>query len=499
MGSFQVRELAEPNPSSLIESLRAFGYSLPTAVADLVDNSLTASASKVETYFDWRGGSSSICVVDNGVGMSRERLVEAMRPGSSSPLFERDPKDLGRFGLGLKTASFSQCRRVTVHSKTADGIETERTWDLDHVGATSTWELVEVDDPEIKRLCEPLHKHVSGTAVIWQVCDRVVPTTADANDDKAQRRFLELADEVMHHLSLVFHRFIDGVPPVHFSINGNKIKAFDPFLSKATATQILTEETLRLHGEPVTVRPFVLPHHSKLSSAEYEGAAGRRGWAQSQGFYVYRNRRLLVDGDWLSLGLRKEDHYKLARIQVDIPNTLDADWQIDVRKARAMPPPALRDRLHQIASITRAQASNIYRHRGARLGNAQNELTLLWERKISHGKPRYALNRQHPAIKRLETPADCSPANVEAVLRLIEESIPVPTISIDVAEYADQQREPFEHTDVSVLVQLGRELAESMRATGTTPQDAAARLAAFEPYNKLPHIVQMILEESTNG
>ena len=410
----QTRELAEPNPGSLIESLRAFGYSLPTAIADLVDNSLTAGASRVDVHFNWNGGKSSICVIDNGRGMSRERLVEAMRPGSLSPLVHRDPKDLGRFGLGLKTASFSQCRRLTVRTKAIGGIETERTWDLDHVGATGVWQLVELADPEIRRLCDPLQGHDTGTAVIWQVCDRIVPSQADADDDKAQRRFLELADDVMHHLALVFHRFIDGVPPVHFAINGNKIKAFDPFLSKEKATQILTEETLRLHGEPVVVRPFVLPHHSKLNQATYESAAGRRGWSQSQGFYVYRNRRLLVDGDWLSLGLRKEDHYKLARIQIDLPNTLDADWQIDVRKARATPPPALRDRLLQIATITRTQASNIYRHRGARLGGTAQELTLLWERKISHGKPRYELNRQHPAIKRLQDPTNCSPANVEA-------------------------------------------------------------------------------------
>lgn len=493
------RELAEPNPSSLIESLRAFGYSLPTAVADLVDNSITAEATKIEILFHWNGADSSVSVVDNGVGMTRERLVEAMRPGSLSPLADRDAKDLGRFGLGLKTASFSQSRRLTVHTKTKAGTENERTWDLDHVGSTGKWQLVELSDPEVDGLCSPLRAHQSGTAVIWQVCDRIVPPNVTVDDDKAQRRFLELAEDVMHHLALVFHRFIGGVPHVQLTVNGNKLKAFDPFLTKETATQTLTEETLRFRGESIVIRPYVLPHLSKLTPAKYQGAAGRRGWTQSQGFYVYRNRRLLVDGDWLGLGLRKEDHYKLARIQVDIPNTLDADWQIDVRKARATPPPALRDRLLQIAEITRTQASNIYRHRGARLGNTKQELILLWERKISHGKPRYELNRQHPMIKRLHNPATCTPANVEAVLRLVEESIPIPTISIDLAEHADQQREPFEHADTSELVQLGRELAEAMRATGASPKDAAARLGAFEPFNKLPHIVQMILEDTTCG
>ena len=493
-----VRESAEPNPASLLESLRAFGYSLPTAIADLVDNSLTASATRIDVRFHWSGGASSVSIVDDGRGMSRERLVEALRPGSLSPLAARDQKDLGRYGLGLKTASFSQCRRVTVHSKTPSGEETERTWDLDHVGSTGSWRLVELDDPEVARFCEPLARMASGTVVVWQACDRIVPQGSDTDDDKAQRRFLELAEEVMHHLALVFHRFIDGVPPIVVSVNGNRLKAFDPLLSQEKG-EMLTEETLRLRGEAVVVRPYLLPHHSRMSQAAYERAAGRRGWTQSQGFYVYRNRRLLVDGDWLSLGLRKEDHYKLARIQVDLPNTLDADWQIDVRKARATPPPALRERLLQIAQLTRTQASNVYRHRGSRLGTPAQSLTLLWERRISHGKPRYELNRTHPAIARLRDEASCTPANVESLLRLIEETIPVPTITIDVAEHSDSQREPFERADVSELVRLGSELTGAMRSAGASPEEAAARLSAFEPFNRLPHVVQMVMESESVG
>jgi hypothetical protein len=423
-----------------------------------------------------------------------------MRMGTLSPLLVRDAKDLGRFGLGLKTASFSQCRRLTVRTKNAAGEAAERSWDLDHVGATGEWRLVEFSDEVVDELCKPLEQYPSGTAVVWQLCDRIVPANVDVSDDRAQRRFLEHAEGVIHHLALVFHRFIDGVPSVTLSVNGNKVKAFDPFLSHDKATQMLTEETLRIHDEPVVVRPFVLPHHSKLSQPTYERAAGRRGWTQSQGFYVYRNRRLLVDGDWLALGLRKEDHYKLARIQIDLPNTLDADWQIDVRKARATPPSALRERLLQIAQLTRTQASNVYRHRGARLTSALGQtLTLLWERKISHGKPRYELNREHFAIRRLTEVENCTPANVEAVLRLIEETVPVPTISIDATEYADQQREPFERSDTTELIRLGTELTAAMRSAGATPEEAVARLAAFEPFNKLPHLVQMILENNKLG
>lgn len=491
-------ELAEPNAGSLIESLRAFGYSLPTAIADLVDNSLTAGATTIEVHLHWSGGNSAVAILDNGAGMSPEELVQAMRPGSLSPLEQRDPKDLGRFGLGLKTASFSQCRRLTVRTKANASDVSERTWDLDHVGATGEWRLVTLEDPVVQNFALQLDAVKSGTLVVWQLCDRIVSPTTDLNDDKAQRRFLELADDVAHHLALVFHRFMDGVPPVSIAVNGNKLKSFDPFLQKEKATQLLTEETLRLHGEPVIVRPFVLPHHSKMERDRYDLAGGRRGWTQSQGFYVYRNKRLLVDGDWLGLGLRKDDHYKLARIQIDIPNTLDAEWQIDVRKARATPPAALRESLRRLAELTRTSASNIYRHRGARLGSSSNRLILLWDRRISHGKPRYELNREHPAVKRALTSNGCTPAAVESMLRLIEETVPIPTITIDVSDYPDQQREPFEHTDSSELVRLGRELTDAMIASGAKPDEAAARLSALEPFNRMPHVVQTIMEEKSN-
>jgi hypothetical protein len=492
--SMEGRELAEPDPASLIESLRAFGYNLPTAIADLVDNSLTAGASRVDICFRWDGASSTVCITDNGAGMSKSRLVEALRPGSLNPLGQRDARDLGRFGLGLKTASFSQCRRLTVRTRTRGGDDTKRTWDLDHVGLSREWRLVEYDDPEADALLAGVESFDSGTTVLWQGCDRIVPAGTNPDDDRAQRRFLELADGVTHHLALVFHRFIDGLPPVKFRINGNVLKSFDPFLQREKSTQ-LAEETLKLHEQAVVVRPFVLPHHTKLTKDVYDRAGGPRGWTQSQGFYVYRNKRLLVDGDWLGLGLRKEDHYKLARIQVDIPNTLDSEWQIDVRKARATPPLPLRDRLFQIAQLTRTSASNVYRHRGARLRNPKQELVFLWERKLSHGKPRYELNRAHPAVARVVTGQCCTPRDVACLLKLIEETLPVPTITIDVAERPDEQREPFEHLDTTDLVVLGTELAKSMRESGATVGETVERLSSLEPFNRLPHVVQCVFEE----
>ena len=493
--SAQYRELAEPNAASLVESLRAVGYSLQTAIADLADNSLTAGANRVEVKFCWAGEDSAVSIIDNGRGMDRAQLIDALRPGASNPLEPRDSRDLGRFGLGLKTASFSQCRRLTVHSKTQAGEETQRTWDLNHVGRTNEWRLIEVSDPVVSEMVTELAKFKSGTVVVWQGCDRIVPPGTSPDDEKAQRRFLESASRVIEHLALVFHRFMEGIPPIKFHVNGNPVKPFDPFLTTEKATQQLTEETLKLRGQSIVIRPFVLPHHSKMTKEAYERAAGPRGWTQSQGFYIYRNKRLLVDGEWLLPGLRKDDHYKLARIQIDIPNTLDSEWQIDVRKARATPPTVLRDRLMQIAQLSRTNASNIYRHRGARLRNSQDELVLLWDRRLSHGKAKYELNRAHPFIQRILDGSCCSPKNVESLLRLVEETVPVPTITIDAAERPDEQREPFQNTDSAELIELARQLVRSLILSGSSSSDAISRLSAVEPFHRLPHIIEAMREE----
>ena len=134
-------EITAPDAASMFESLRAFGYELPTALADLIDNSVFAGARNVWIDFEWNGAESTVSITDDGHGMAEKELVNAMRPGSRNPREVRDPKDLGRFGLGLKTASLSQGRRLTVRSKQVESTGFTRCWDLDHVAKTGDWYL----------------------------------------------------------------------------------------------------------------------------------------------------------------------------------------------------------------------------------------------------------------------------------------------------------------------------------------------------------------------
>ncbi|HNT14178.1 MAG TPA: ATP-binding protein [Verrucomicrobiota bacterium] len=488
-------ETVPPEPAALVESLRAFGYELSTALADLADNSLFHHSRHITVHFHWAGENSAIALADDGDGMDERTLVNAMRLGSRNPRAPRDPGDFGRFGLGLKTASFSQCRRVTVFTKQHRKETLIRCWDLDHVAETGEWQLLRTSSALAARLAEKLADTKQGTVVIWEKLDRLTADTKTENDAD-EDAFLRRAEQVGDHFSAVFHRFMNGNRAVAFSLNGTAIQPWDPFLVDEAATQRLPLERLRFQGHVVEVEPFILPHLSKLDISAHRTAAGLRGWNAHQGFYIYRNRRLLVPGDWLGIkGWRQEEHYKLARIQVDLPNALDHEWEIDVTKSRARPPEKLRRELVRIGESTRSVAKRVYSHRGAKLVPAEGqERVFLWEQTAKHNQVSYRVNRDHPLVKQVR--AACSDApKFSALIRLIEETIPVPLITITDREKPDQTIGPFETSKESEILEVMRQVFASLRASGLSRREALLRLAHFEPFPRFPELLQTIQEE----
>ena len=486
-------DIAAPHAASLVESLRAFGYELPTALADLVDNSITAGAKSIWVDFHWDGENSVITITDDGDGMAEETLVAAMRPGSQNPLKPREPHDLGRFGLGLKTASFSQCRCVTVRSAVRGGKPATRCWNLDHIARVNDWQLLRSGDaaaePHFRRLGE-LSK---GTAVVWQNIDRLVAGQR-TNSEREQQLFLQRADAVRRHLAMVFHQLMAGKRGVNLLLNERLVEAWDPFLASEPATQVLPVTRLKLRGAVVEIEPFVLPHHSKLPKPKHESAAGPRGWNAHQGFYVYRNRRLLVPGDWLGFGWAKEEHYKLARIRVEVPNALDHDWAIDVTKSRALPPTALRDDLRRIGERTRSDAKRVYSHRGAKLTpKADADRVLLWEPMAKHDKMFYRLNRQHPLLKQ-SLAATSNRSAFNALLRLIEETVPFPHIAIENSEKPNSLPGPFEHTAEGQIREVMEQAFHSLVASGYGAKEAVNRLRTIWPFELFPALLQSLSE-----
>lgn len=477
-----------PRADALVETFRAIGYSPETAIADLIDNSVTAAARTVAIEFKWAGADSTVIISDNGHGMSAPVLVGAMRPGSTNPLQERVASDLGRFGLGLKTASFSQCRRLTVLSKPAGGTAEYRCWDLDHIARTQGWHLLTwVSD---LNLVQRLNNMPHGTIVVWELADRLAGGL-HAGSDRDRSKFNQLIERVQWHLEMVFHRYLQN--GLVITINGNLLRPWDPFLTGRPGTQRLADE------EPSTqvhVSPYVMPHHRLFATREEHEYAGRvKGWNAHQGFYIYRNDRLLVAGDWLGFFARDE-HHKLARIAISLPAALDHEWQIDIRKAQAKPPFFLRDRLRSIASTTRQRAADVYRTRGQKIQKLTGApITTVWQQEVKEGRTRYRLNRDHPALQTVldELGNTSAASRLREALRFIEETIPVPLIALNAVEQPRAEAQPFEDEDREAL-ELMRRIYQRKRKIGSTPDEARQYVARIDPFHQKPHLLEQLAD-----
>jgi hypothetical protein len=471
---------AIPDAGPMIETLRAIGYSVESAIADVVDNSISAGAKNVHIDFDYAGSKSWLSILDDGTGMSAEQIVIAMKPGSQNPNDERSSKDLGRFGLGLKTASFSQCRLLTVLSAREQSAASWWSWDLDYVRDTGEWNLVKYK-PE-GGFIDKLSAQKSGTLVLWENMDRLI-TDLHQDENVALDKFLVIMKNVMQHLSMVFHRYIDS-GAVNIWMQQRKIEAWDPYMFSSGATQKFPVEPL--YNGRVKIRGFVLPHKSKLTDAEFRQAEGPKGWNAQQGFYIYRNERLLVAGDWLGL-FRKEEHYKLARIMIDLPNTLDKEWQIDIRKSVARAPLILKENLKSYGTMVRNQAVEVYRHKGKVLQRKFSSMKFepVWLEKVRHGKRFYEINREHPLI--IKT----GDAPMKILLRLLEESVPVPLIVLRESEDPDSFTKPFENAPSAEITAMIRVVYDSLLKTNSE-KDAKTRLHFIEPFNEYPELIETL-------
>jgi hypothetical protein len=492
-------DIVEPHASSIIESFRAFGYNLQTAISDIVDNSISAKAKNIWLQFCWDGSHSHISIRDDGHGMTEERLINAMRPGSQNPLEEREPDDLGRFGLGLKTASFSQCRGLTVASRSKNYAVAIRRWDLDYVNQVDEWRLLRTPAEGSAQKLNDLETMPCGTIVLWECLDRIVGESK-TNDQKAQDDFFETVEVVENHLAMVFHRFLEKRDRLQIWINNRLVEPWNPFLEDESATQKLPREPLFFNSEPLEVQAYVLPHHSKLDAETHTRASGINGWNAQQGFYVYRNERLLVFGDWLGLGYRKDEDCKLARIQVDLPNSMDSDWNIDIKKSRARPPASLKADLKRIAKLTRHRATEIYRHRGKVIAReSAGKYVFPWDKKLRRGKVFYAVNQEHALVKEALNLPPPYQSIIRALLRLLEETVPVQQIWVDNATELEKQLKPFDGIPSEQVVEVMVEIYRALRKSGMTQNQARDRILTMEPFQHFETLVKTLSDQLIRG
>lgn len=479
-----------PKADAMIHSLRAFGYDLGMAIADLIDNSIFAGSTDIWINYSWNDSDPWIAIVDNGKGMSEEKLVEAMTLGSTSPLAERDPEDLGRFGLGLKTASFSQCKLVTVSSKTAEGIYATRFWDLDHVEKVKQWMLGITPTPEINELLKPLSELPSGTIVLWKELDRVIDFSSQSRHNPKEE-FLNRFIYVKKYLEMIFHQHLENRrKKLNIHVGRGLCIPWDPYMKKNDFRQLLSEE--KYEDSRVRVVPYVLPHVSNRSEQENENGAGPKGWNAQQGFYVYRNRRMIVSGGYLDFNLKPEEHYKLARIQVEITNDMDHEWSIDVRKAVASPPERLKGDLLRIAKVTRQRASEVYRARTGARKTRQSKSRInhesAWIKKEFDGKIIYKINTNNAVMKKLIEEASISKSWLNKFCYLIENTLPHRLIIMDGIEHEDCHVNLPDKLCVppEELKNLCIEIYSNKLKDGLTHEESVDLTCSIEPFDSHP-------------
>lgn len=483
---------AAPLPESMIESLRDIGYTPETAVADIIDNAIYAKAKNIWIDFDWNDGKPQIRFIDDGIGMTNDELIQAMRPGSQSPSAEREKNDLGRFGLGLKTASFSQCRVFTVISKKENADIAYWRWDIDFVtDYAHSWKILNVANPgDIARV----QSMKTGTLVVWENPDRLTSRSKKRNKRKNTEEddFYKTAAKIKRHIEMIFHRYLE-TRKIKIIFNEKEIIAWDPFLRGETATQPIPESNFE-NGN-IKIRPYILPHRSKISPDIWQENEDRGGWDKLQGFYIYRNERIILAADWLGF-TRKKAHYKLARIMIDLPNHLDHEWQIDIRKSTARPPLSVREELKPIFKATVIDAEMVYRHRGKETQRTlPGEFTFVWREFEKDKRYYFRIDRTHPVIVELKAKLPDNNKDIERLLRLIEETVPGPTIIAKENEYPDGLTSPFEEKADEELTDFMKELLCGWKKQGLGSQDAKRRLLTTEPFSDYPQLIETLTDE----
>ncbi|WP_199883763.1 ATP-binding protein [Anaerosinus massiliensis] len=415
-------ELA-PDAHLLLSSLRSVGYRPETAIADIVDNCITAGADMVKVNFIWNGRESKIIICDNGIGMDQEKLIKSMKIGSSSPKDYRAKNDLGRFGMGMKTAAFSMGKQLNVVTK-INNQYSNACWDLSFIekDASGLWKLLVSEET---KFADYLDDWDHGTAIVVEDLDHIIPEHG-SKATKTKNNFYALIDVVLKHLGLVFHRFIED-ESLKITINDVPVVAWNPFCLSNSATQELGEEVYCENSKEVIIQPYTLPHKTKFKTEkEFADAEGPYGLTAHQGVYVYRNRRLLVFGTWFG-HIRKEPAFNLARIKLDIDAESDYDWKIDIKKSAATPPLYIRDILYRTIDICTETSAKVYNSRGSYSKNVISpNLGYVWEqRKNKNGLYSFHVNKKHPILAGVEKKLDnTGQEDLSAFLALVENYAP---------------------------------------------------------------------------
>ena len=357
-----------PDPSNEIQMLSRIGYTLESAISDIIDNSISANSKSIRIdSFPSSNEKIFWSILDDGHGMNPEELQENMRIGCKDPTKEREKMDLGRFGSGLKTASISQAKKITVFSKTANSKLSAARWDVDNVCDKKKWLLEVFLHQEIEKILpESLRlKTKSGTCVLWEEIPRYIEK--DHTDISAIQA--EDIVRVKKHISKHFHKFMGGSYKIKFYVNGEKLSPIDPFMTTYDGyNEGPPSEPFRVKGGKVTIKVHNIPHWNKLNAEQMDKYGGQSEISKKQGLYIYRADRLIIEGGWLGL-TNNSQLGNLSRVEINMPVSMDEEWQTDVKKSSLQLPPKIRIALRELIKIPIKKSKRTYKYKGTKEEN----------------------------------------------------------------------------------------------------------------------------------
>lgn len=490
MIEYEQAEDFTPDPISLLESNRNLGYSIEEAVSDLIDNSITAFASEIRYEIHWNEGAPFFTLFDNGKGISIENndLIDSFKLGSTNPLTERDPEDLGRFGFGMKTASLSQARILNVISKTADNNIASRALDLDYINSIGKWNLRYCDEDRIIDEINYLDKIVSGTVIKWENWDRAPNTEED---------FTSLISDINNYISVCFHRFIER--GIKIFCHSTELESCSPIPSDEGA-----EEYSKVHlskNKDAVQTAYILQHPKKWEEdfeviSRFNSFRLFEGFERQQGIYIYRCDRLLTPkAGWLGL-LRKGNAAKLARVVIDYPNNADAIWSLDITKTNASIPYEFKREIKKIIDAAKnASIKKIVRGSRETRNNLEFKHSQIWN--ISNNKIynsyKYSVDFEHPFFKHFIEEKKIKEKDLFALLSIISDSLPVAEI------IKNNDANPSKHDRMMVKEKLTDEDLKSVRkifqyqCSKMKKAEAFSWLLSFEPYRYYEYQLKEVL------
>lgn len=463
-----------PEAGKLMGSMRSMGYTFKSAIADIIDNSISAGSRVIHLFFPVEASSCYVAILDDGVGMNKEELFLAMRYGSSACEDSREVSDLGRFGLGMKSASLSQCSVLTVASNSEGEISAYR-WDYNHIRGTKTWLVEELFKEEIELIphIEDLKSQNQGTLVVWQDFDMI----SKSSSGLVFQTLMDYKAKMIDYLGLIFHRFINANnknEKIVIYINKYKVEALDPFLEKHDKTTQRKEIDLVVEDKDgiqqhISVLPFILPYVKDLTEKDIKKLGGIENMRVKQGFYIYRNKRLIIWGTWF--GLQRTELTKNARIRVDIPNSLDDIWSIDIKKQNATIPVMIQKQLKRAVEDAMNISVRQQTHRG-RKDNLDSKINYVWNRMEGRDSNYhyYEINRQTELFKYVKSKISDEAYNyVEMLIEEIEKGLPFQQMYIDSANNSIQYKEDPEYD--AGLIQRAIILVKNYIELGLEPKE----------------------------